>query len=430
MKPLPLVLSMALPVMLSMALQAIYNIADSLFISRYSETSFAAVSIVQPLILIFTALANGIAAGEGSLLSKTLGEGDEKRAASSVGTAWTLAIASSVSGLVLVLAASTPFVRFFLGSDASGIDAVVYLRIVAVAFPFQFSASLVSFLLQSYGRSRSAMAIQGSGAICNIVLDPLFIFTFGWGAAGAAIATALGYICSAIVAFAIYFRSDCIVSRPSYDGRDGRRIFRIALPSMMGQAAGPIVGVVLNKLVVAYGVDAMAVFGMYLKTESFMFLASSGIGSALIVIVGYNYGLGDMRRVKKCYFTALALSWSIMLIGFAIFQMAAPEIVGLFSSDPGLLSIGTRAFRLLCFCFLLTSPNIITTGLLQGFGMGGRSLAITYSRFFLFLLPFAFILNALFGLDGVWLSFFAADVPTIFLIVHIYRKVDRETMSC
>lgn len=429
MKPLPLVLSMALPLMLSMALQAIYNIADSLFISRYSEASFAAVSIIQPLILIFMALSNGIAAGEGSLLSKLLGEGDEKRAMSSVGTAWTLSLGASLLSILLVLVLNRSFVDFFLRGDPTGKDAVWYLMIVALGFPFLFASSLISFILQSHGMSRSVMLIQGSGAVLNIVLDPVFIFSLGLGAPGAAVATSLGYLLSAVIALYFYFSREVTRSYFRYDRKDARRIFQIALPSMMVQAASPVVGVVLNKLIVGYGVAVMAVYGMYLKTESFMFLAASGIGNALIVITGYNYGRGDYERVRKCYLTSLVLSWSIMLLGFIFFQVFSREIVGFFTSDPVVLDLGENAFHLLCFCFLLTSPNIITGGLLQGLGLGQRSMVITYARFFVFLLPLAFLMNAIWGLTGIWLSFFAADVPTFFLIIHIYRKTKREMLS-
>ena len=170
----------------------------------------------------------------------------------------------------------------------------------------------------------------------------------------------------------------------------------------------------------------MAVYGMYLKMESFMFLASSGISSALIVIVGYNYGRKDYRRVKKCFFTSLALSWSVMIAGFVFFQLFSKNLVMIFTEDPELIDLGITAFRSLCFCFLLTSPNIIMTGLLQGLGLGSRSLLITYSRFFLFLIPLAFILNHLFGIVGLWFSYFAAAVPTVFLLIAVYRDADRK----
>ncbi len=420
---------MAFPIMLSMALQAVYNIADSLFLSHYSEVAFAAVSAVQPVFMIFTALANGIAAGEGSLLSKSLGQGDSRRAHCSLSTAWTLAAVLSGGGMTLVILSSRPVALFFLAGVPGSGDAVSYLRLVSLSFPFMFASALVSFVLQAHGMGKSAMAVQASGALVNVLLDPVFIFVLDMGASGAALATTLGYVFSAVVAAAVCFVHDVTKAMPAYDGEDSRRILSVAFPSTMGQAAGPVVGLVLNKLVLSYGVDAMAVYGMYLKAESFMFLASSGIGSALIVIVGYNYGMGDVGRIRKCFSTSLLLSWSVMIAGFVFFQLCCGWIVGLFTDSPEVLELGRSAFRLLCFCFLLTSPNIIMTGLLQGLGMGGRSLMITYCRFFLFLIPSALVLNHFFGLPGLWLSFFCADVPTLLLIVLIHSRLRRDVMA-
>ena len=429
MKPLRLVLSMALPIMLSMSLQAVYNIADSLFIAKYSEEAFAGVSIIQPLFLAVLALGNGIAAGEGSLLSKCLGERNDKRAVSSVGTAWTIAMISATVSSLFVILINRSFVEYFLDGDFAISEAVRYLYVVALSFPFVFVASLISFILQSHGMSKSSMVIQSSGAIVNIILDPIFIFTLDMGAFGAGLATAIGFSLSAIIALILYFKSKCTKSRFSFSALDGKRIFQIALPSMLAQAAGPIVGVVLNKLIVSYGIGVMAVYGMYIKMESFMFLAASGIGSALIVIVGYNYGMGDYKRVKKCFFTSLALSWSVMILGFIFFQLFSPWLVSVFTEDAELIALGTRAFRSLCFCFLLTSPNIIMTGLLQGLGLGTKSLKITYSRFFIFLIPLAFLLNYLWGINGLWFAYFAADVPTVFLLIKIFKNVNREYLS-
>ncbi|MGN0906980.1 MAG: MATE family efflux transporter [Bullifex sp.] len=186
---------------------------------------------------------------------------------------------------------------------------------------------------------------------------------------------------------------------------------------MMVAAAGSVVGLIINRLVLSYGMNAMAIYSMYLKLESFMFLASQGIGSALIVIVSYNYGAGNSDRVRKSYFVSLALSWGIMLTGFLFFQTCTRMLVSLFTDDPMLKEEGVKAFRLISFCFLLTSPNIMTSSLLQGLGQGRKSLMITMMRFFLFLIPAAFILDRFFGLYGLYLSYFVSDVLSLVPIV-------------
>ena len=160
-----------------------------------------------------------------------------------------------------------------------------------------------------------------------------------------------------------------------------------------------------------------------------MFLAASGISSALVVIVSYNYGAKHFDRVKKAYFTSLFLSWSIMILGFVFFQIFTKQLVSLFTSDNTLFDMGIRAFRLLSYCFLLTSPNIMTSGLLQGLGKGERSLILTIVRFFLLLIPLSLILNQVLGLDGLYLSYFAADIAVLPLIILIYKHAVKECLK-
>ncbi len=425
----PLVLKMAFPIMLSMAVQALYNIADSLFISHYSELAFAGVSLVQPLIQIILALSNGIGAGCGSLLSKCLGAGNEEKCKTCVATALFLSLIIALISTLVSLTIALPFSSSFTDDETAKEAAFTYLITLSPAFIFCFITSIITFILQSHAKAKSAMFVQSSGAVINIVLDPILIFTFKMGVFGAASATAFGYLISFLISIYLYLKLPLTKEKPKFDKECAKSIFDIAIPNMMVQGAGPIVGIVLNRLIVSYSIEAMAVFGMYLKAESFMFLAASGISSALIVIVGYNYGMGDISRVKKSFKISLTISWSIMIIGFILFELFAPHIVSLFTNDDALIQLGTPIFRTLCFCFLLTSPNIIMTGLLQGLGRGKESLIITYSRFFLFLLPIAFLANHFIGLQGICLSFFFADIPTIFLIVAIYKRINKTMLS-
>lgn len=423
-----LVIAMSLPIVLSMAMQAIYNVADSLFISHYSEIAFAGVSIIQPLLLFALALANGIAAGVGSYLSNTLGAKAYTRSKSVVKTGWTFALVLGVITSICLYLFASPFVHIFSSDDIASPAAISYLKVISPSILFVFISSCIGFILQAHGLAKKNMYVQVSGALVNIILDPLFIFSLNMGAVGAALASAIGYLVSCVLALIFYFNSSCTHSRPGFDKESAKRILSIALPSTLGQWAGPIVGVILNRLVVSYGIEAMAVFGMYLKAESFMFLASQGIASALIVIVGYNYGKGVIERVKKSFKVSLVMAWTMMIIGFVLFQVLARWIVSLFTSDPSLIAMGVPAFRSLCFCFLLTAPNIITTGLLQGLGRGGTSMLITYSRFFIFLIPLAFILNALFGLSGLWFCYFSADIPTLVLLYFVHRRLNKKVL--
>ena len=414
---LKLVVAMALPAMMTMAFQALYNAFDSIFISRWSSFDFAAISITQPVISISLAIGTGVATGMGALVSRYLGAGERRRGSAAMYAGLIMLSFLALLLTLLPLIFSKAFMAAFT-SDGNGIfQGASYLRIVALAFPFAFSAFFFSFAFSSHAHSAHAMVIQSIGAVLNIILDPVFIFTLGLGARGAALATLIGHVASALTGLVLYLRSDLLRPEKSPLADNVKGIITVALPSMMIAAAGSITGLVLNRLVLSYGMDAMAIYSMYLKLESFMFLASQGIGSALIVIVSYNYGAGQWDRVRKAYFVSLFLAWSVMLLGFLFFQTCTHALVGLFTSDPALTEEGVKAFRLISFCFLLTAPNIMTSSLLQGLGRGKGSLTLTMMRFFLFLIPAAFILNALFGLSGLYLSYFAADVLVLIPVI-------------
>lgn len=419
----PLVLSMALPLILSMAFQAVYNIADSLFISRYSAEEFAGVSVIQPLVLIITALSAGLATGMGSLLSRSLGEGSRDKAKKCIATAFSIAILLTLLLTPLYILIREPFTVLYTDNSTAVNAGEGYLFIFALGIIAVFFSQLSAFILQAHARSRQAMIVQASGAIFNIVFDPVFIFTLGLGADGAAIATVLGYLLSSLLGFILIRQPDVLKALPGFDKTAAKGIAQVAFPALLAQGAGPIVGIIFNSIVLSYGINEMVVYGMYLKMESFMFLACSGISSALVVIAGYNYGAGHNRRVWEAYGISLAMGWSVMLLGFLFFQLASPFLVRIFTTDPEIIALGIPAFRRLSCCFLLTAPNIVTTGLLQGIGKGGRSMLITYIRFFLFLIPLAFLLSHFYDFYGLCLSYAAADVPTLAVIVLILHSI-------
>lgn len=423
MKIVPLVISMALPVMLSMAFQAIYNIADSLFISRYRTTAFAGVSIIQPITLLQIALANGISTGCGSLLSRCLGAEDRKGAELTIGTALSISLISIAVLLPCTIIFSRPFVSSFTAEKEAVRAGIQYLNIFALGLPALFCSLLISFILQSHGKSKEAMLVQASGAVINILMDPLFIFTFDLGAAGASIATVIGYFSSLLLALFFYKDESIVKSRPKFERKYAKDILQVAVPALLGSGAGPIVGMIFNRIVLSSGINAMVVYGMYLKMESFMFLATGGISSALVVIIGYNYGADRKDRMRSAYKVSIALGWSFMLLSFAAFQILTPLLVKLFTDDAEITQLAIPSFRALSCCFLLTAPNIITTGLLQGIGKGGRSMLITYIRFFVFLVPAALFLSYAGGFEAFCYAFLIADIPTLAVIMVILMSI-------
>lgn len=426
---LKLVVRMALPAMLTMAFQALYNAFDSLFIARYSSHAFASISITQPIINISLAISAGLGAGMAGCISRYLGQKNKSSAENVFKSALITSTFFAFLLGIFALIFSGGFIASFTNDKAAISIGCEYLKIISICFPFVFISTLLAALFNSHSLSLYAMLIQSSGAVLNIILDPIFIFYFDLGARGAAIATSSGYIFSFIVGVIIYKNNKILRLSGVFSFDELKGISNIALPSMMISAAGSIVGLIYNRLILSYGLDAMAVYSMYLKLESFMFLAASGISSALVVIVSYNYGARYFVRVKKAYFTSMFLSWSIMILGFAFFQIFTKQLVKLFTSDNNLLNMGLNAFRLLSYCFLLTSPNIMTSGLLQGLGKGNRSLILTIFRFFLLLIPLSFILNHYLGLNGLYLSYFASDVAVLPLIIIMYKCTVKECLK-
>lgn len=411
-----LVIRMAVPIMLSMALQAVYNIADSLFLSRYSLSAFAGVSVIQPFTQIIIAIAIGLGTGLAGVLSNSLGRKDEKSAFSSIHSATYLALVVSIFFLVVMEVFSSPFVHFFVDDRDTYIAGNEYLRLFALGLPFVFLMNNFASILQSHSQSRQAMMVQSSGCLVNIILDPLFIFTFDLGSLGAALATVIGFLVSTILGYVLVRRLE--LGKGSFSFALIKRIVYIGLPTLLVSGAGPIISIVYNKLVLQYGVEAMVAYGMYLKMESFMFLSAGGVSSALVVIAAYNLGEGKIDRIHSAYRVSLVIGWGTMLLGFLVFQVFTGFFVRLFATEGGTLyALGILAFHYLSFCFLISPFNIITSGLFQGLGQGFRGMAIIATRFFVFLIPYSFILSHFFGLRGLFLSYFAADLTNC---LHIY----------
>lgn len=428
-KMLPLVLSMAMPLVLSMAFQAVYNITDSLFISHYSSIAFAGVTLVEPLVFLSQTIANGIGTGTSSLLSKCLGERDNEKARKAVGTGWAVSCIACVFFFLAYLFFAKPFVRFFTTDVEAAVAGRSYLQVFALGIPFLFLSAMCSFLLQSHGDTKASMKILVSGSVLNIALDPVFVFLLDLGATGAAIATVIGHAASAIIGVALLVRRQVNAKVLLFDAASAKRILFIALPAFLSTGAGSLTSLVINKLIIGYGVEEMVVYGMYLKMESFLFLAAHGVSSALVVIAAYNFGQRTMDRVKSAYRYSLVIGWIAMILGFVLLQAFAPHLVRLFASDTALIGRGVVCFRITSLCLLFSSVNIITQGLMQGLGKGFRSLFLGYMRFFMFLIPFAFLLSHFFGVRGIYASYFAADVPTLLLDFIVYQRTRKEMLE-
>ena len=426
-----LLFTMSLPIMISMLVQALYNVVDSMFVARVSENALTALSMAFPIQNLMIAVSTGLGVGLNAVLSRALGAKDEK----GVNRAATNGIMLLfICGLVFMLGGATIVRPYFeMQTDIAEIveSGVDYTTIVMLGSMGVFMQILFERLLQSTGRTLLTMVSQGVGAIANIILDPIFIFgLFGvpkMGVAGAAYATILGQWIAAAIGLVMNIRKNPEVSismkgfRPH--GATIRRILSIGIPSVVMQSIGSVMTFLMNQILIAFSATAVAVFGVYFKLQSFVFMPVFGVTNALVPIVGYNYGARSSQRIQQATRLSLLMTTAIMALGTVIFQVAPGPLLSLFSASDTMLSIGIPALRIISVSFCFAGVAIVFSSVFQALGDGMLSLVMSAVRQLLLLLPCAFVLAKLGGLDAVWFSFLIAEVASVTLAVVFYRSL-------
>lgn len=429
-----LILTMSLPMILSMLVQALYNIVDSMFVSRLSENALTAVSLAFPAQNLMIAVATGTGVGVNAALSRSLGERNFDRANKIADHAVFLAIASYAVFAVLGLFFSRQF--FLWQTDIEEIvdQGTDYLRICTL-FSFGLFLEIASErLLQSTGKTIYSMYTQGLGAIINIIFDPIMIFgLFGFpkmGVAGAAAATVFGQILAAVLGiFLNKTRNQEIhVSFRGFRPNSEiiRHIYSVGIPSIIMSSIGSVMTFGMNKILIGFTSTATAVFGVYFKLQSFVFMPVFGLNNGTVPIIAYNYGAAKPDRILKTLKLAICYAVGIMLIGFAVFQLLPDKLLLIFEASENMLNIGVPALRIISVSFLFAGYCIVCSSMFQALGHGLLSLLVSVFRQLLVLLPSAFLLSKIGGLDLVWYSFPIAEICSIFFstyfLRHVYKK--------
>lgn len=430
-----LLVTMSLPIMASMLLQALYNIVDSIFVAQIEEKALTAVSLAFPIQTLMIAVAIGTAVGVNALLSRYLGEKEFEKADLVAKNGIFLAAV----GYVLFLLIGIFGVRLFYTSQTS--DAVIveygvaYLKIVCVASLGVFMQSVFERLLQSTGKTVYAMITQGTGAIINIILDPILIFGyFGMprmGVEGAAVATVIGQCVAAVMAIImnVKFNTEIHVGmkgfRPS--GNVIKQIYIIGVPSIIMQAIGSVMTYGMNRILITFTDTATAVFGVYFKMQSFFFMPVFGLNNGMVPIIAYNYGAGNRDRVIKIMKLAIGYAVIIMGLGVVVMQCIPDKLLLLFDASETMLSIGVPALRIISIHFVIAAFCVVTGSVFQALGYAWCSMVNSICRQLVVLLPAAWLLSLTGKLDLVWWSFpiaeaVSASLTTVFLI-HIWKKV-------
>ncbi len=432
-----LLMNMSLPMMVSMLVQAMYNIVDSIFVSRISENALTAVSLAFPMQTLLIAVAGGTGVGVNSLLSKSLGEKNYDRANKTAMNGIFLYIISYIVSAIVGLLAVRPFYASQIKGAPEEIMemGVQYLTIVMVASFGLYAQFIFERLLQATGRTVFTMISQMIGAIINIILDPIMIFGyFGcpkMGVAGAAIATVIGQIIAACIGLLYNLKKNTDITfsfrgfRP--DGHIIGTIYKVGVPSIVMQSIGSVMTYGMNLILVGLSATAAAVFGVYFKLQSFFFMPVFGLNNGLIPIVAYNYGARRKDRMLRTIKWALVVAFCFMLLGFIIFETIPGALLLLFDASENMLAIGIPALRKIAVHFLIAWFCIVAGSVFQAVGNGMYSLYVSVARQLIVLLPVAYLLSKVGGLDAIWWSFPIAElmsclISTICLILT-YKKV-------
>ena len=432
-----LLLSMAVPMMISMLVQALYNIVDSIFVSRICEDALTAVSMAFPLQNIIISIAVGFGVGINALLSRALGQKNAERVNQVAVNGLLLALLSYLFVLVAGLLGIRAYMHTQTDIETIVNFGITYLNICILCSFGVFIEITFERFLQATGRTIYSMITQLVGAITNIILDPILIFgLLGFpkmGIAGAAWATVIGQCLGAVVAVIlnhcknpeIHLRLRHI--RPS--GKLMGEITAISIPSIIMSCISSLTCFVMNLILITFSSTAVAVFGVYFKLQSFVFMPVFGLNNGMVPIIGFNYGARKPDRLMKTMRLAVTYAVSIMIIGMILFWAFTKQLLGIFNASEQMLAIGIPALRIISLSFLLAGFDIIIISVMQALGHGVISLIISILRQLAVLLPAAFIFSKIWGLNTVWIAFPLAECVALAITILFWRKVYRNEIQ-
>ena len=430
-KILPLLLKMSLPMVISMMVNSLYNIVDSFFVAKISENAMTALSLVFPVQNLISSVMIGFAIGINAVISFFMGAQNQKQADKAASQGMLLSCIHAVVLTVICIAGMPVFLKMFT-KDAEIVSLGLKYSNIAFAFSIMLGIELMfEKVFQAVGRMKVTMFSLMCGCITNIILDPVLIFGLGpfpaLGIEGAALATGLGQVLNLIIYLVIYFarpipvriRKTCL--KP--DGSMDKKLYAVGVPAILNIALPSLLISVLNSLLAVYSQSYVVILGIYYKLQTFLYLPASGIVQGMRPVIGYNYGAGEHKRVKKIYMVTLAMSSVIMIIGTVICLAVPRQLMGLFTSNAETVLAGKTALRIISAGFLVSAVSVTACGALEGLGKGTPSLIISLCRYVLIIIPAAFVLSKVFGAVGVWHAFWIAEAATAVVAGLISRKV-------
>ncbi len=426
-----LLISMSLPMMISMLVQALYNVVDSYFVAKLSQDALNAVSLSFPIQNLLIAVSVGTGVGLNALLSRNLGEKNFEGANRAAGNGLLLGFLSGLAAILVGL--TVPRLFFAAQTDISAIveQGTTYLTICCTWSMGLFMGITFERLLQSTGKTFYAMIAQTVGAVTNIVMDPVLIFGLGpfpaMGVAGAAVATVAGQILGALVGGIL----NLVYNRElSFGGKYLRpkgkvigQIYAVGVPSMVLNSVGSVMVFGLNQILIAFTDTATAIFGIYFKLQSFIFMPVFGLNNGMVPIIAYNYGARNKDRILQTMKLAVLIATGFMLCGLAVAELFPAQLLGIFEASEEMLAIGVPALRIICTSFVFAGFGIVCGSVFQALGHGVLSMISSIVRQLVVLLPAAWLLSLTGKLNLVWLAFPIAELFSVCLCVIFTRRI-------
>ena len=424
------VAKMAIPSVISSLVTVAYNMADTFFVGQTGDPlQVAAVSLTNPIFILFMAFANMFGMGGSAVASIAMGAGDKKRVKNASAFVTYASLGVGIVLAVILLVFMQPILHLF-GANAQTYElARGYTLYIAYGAPFVIWSVAASFVVRAEGASKEAMIGSMIGTITNIVLDPIFISGLGMGAAGAAIATTIGNIMASMYYLWYFLKKSKKFSIHPQDFKcsDGvfTRICATGFPTAIFSVLMSVSTIVLNQILVAYGNAPVAAIGIVFKANMFITFLQMGLANGVQPLLGYNYGAGEHKRVDKIFKTAMKLTVSIMILGTILAWVIPYQLIGLFTANPETIKIGVAALRYISCGFAVSAVSVTCSGALEGLGKGMPSLFISLSRYVVIIIPAAYILSRFIDANGVWTAFVVAEFVTAIYAYRTYKKTTK-----
>ena len=432
-----LLVQMSLPMMISMFVQSLYNIVDSIFVAQISENALTAVSLAFPIQNLMFSVVIGTGVGINSLLSRRLGEKNFEEVDKVANNGLFLTICGAI--VFMIVGFLVPRLYFESQTDNQEIIeyGVTYMRICLVACAGVFGGITFERLLMSTGKTGLSMVSQLTGTVFNLVFDPLLIFGLAgfpkMGIAGAAVATVLGQFAAMFVSFTLNIKKNKEIHlsfkglKP--EGKIIGNIYAVGVPSIIVCSIGSILVYFLNIILGAFSTTAIAVYGVYFKLQSFVFMPVFGLNNGSVPIVAYNFGARNRHRVVKTIILSAVGACMIMLVGVLVFELFPVPLLRLFNASDEMISIGVKALRIIAIHFPLAAISIILGSVFQALGKGVQSMVISFVRQLIFLLPAAWLLSLTGNINNIWWAFPIAEVLSLIICIILFADVYKKEIK-